>query len=136
MPTRVGWPKPGTAARMRLEDLYWGDEPLGRSFETPPLKGGYYLPRMLNSTGQGLATWRSSGDVLSDRMTQFVHWWEQWRRRGGSVEARLRARRPVKVPANGSALPMPTPIARWEDRRSRRGVLHGADRDHRNPRPR
>lgn len=136
MPTRRGWPREGTAARDRLDALYWGLEPLGPEYETPPIKGGYYMPRMLNSTGQGIATWRTAGDVLSDRMTTFVHWWEQWRRRGGSVEARRKARRPVKVPAMGAALPMPTPIARWEDRRSRRGVLHDADRDHRNPRSR
>jgi hypothetical protein len=146
MTTRKGWPRPGTRERERLDWLYWGDEPLGPSYEVPALKSSYYLPRLINSTGSGLATFRDAGDQLSNRLSTFVHWWAEWRRKGASVKAR-RKKRTVRVATHGSGgwHPQPNPIAAWQDRTDwqdlpephrRRGVPHGPDRDHRNPRPR
>jgi len=114
MTTRKGWPRRGTRERERLDWLYWGDDPLGPNYEVDALKDSYYLPRMLNSTGHGLATFRQAGDVLSHRMTIFVHWWEQWRRKGASVEAR-RKKRTVRVRSIvGVPWPSPSQIAIWQ----------------------
>lgn len=134
-----GWPRPGTSARDWLDQIYWGAEPLGESFETTQPSDSYYMPRIIQATGSQIATWRSAGDILPDRMGQFVHWWADWRRRRGqSVEARRRNHQGkvrVKLSDTRIPLPMPTPIARWEGRRGGGGVPHESDWDHRNSRP-
>jgi hypothetical protein len=134
-----GWPKPGTSGRNWLDQIYWGDEPLGPQYGIEPPPGAYYMPRIIQATGSQIATWRDAGDILPDRMAQFVHWWEDWRRRRGqSVEARRRNHGgKVRVKRNDPRvpIPVPTPIARWEGRRGGGGVPHEPDWDYRNSRP-
>jgi hypothetical protein len=134
-----GWPKPGTLARTWLDQIYWGVEPLGPSFMTEQPRGHYYMPRVINVTGGQIATMRHAGDVLHDRMAQFVHYWEDWRRRRGqSVEARRRNHGGrVRVKRNDYSVshPMPTPIARWVRPGDSQGMgTHESDWDYRYPR--